>query len=156
MNAKEKDGAQTVYLSDAAQRVLAGQKGMNERIVFPSTVGRDGPMNHEIFRLLLDRMNDGREGLDRWTDPESGRDAVPHGFRSSFSCWANEIGAARPDAIEAALAHQEAGAVRRAYMRAAFLAERGALMTAWSAYVDREAARSNVIARDFRPQPIAA
>ena len=51
-------------------------------------------------------MNDGCEGLDRWTDPESDRDAEPHGFRSSFSCWANETGVARP-AIEAALAHQE-------------------------------------------------
>ena len=54
MKARDKGGTHTAYLSDAAQRVLAVQKGMNERIVFTSTVGRNGPMNHEIFRLLQD------------------------------------------------------------------------------------------------------
>jgi integrase len=37
-----------------------------------------------------------------------------HGFRSTFSTWANELGIAKPDAIEAALAHREQNAVRRA------------------------------------------
>jgi len=40
-----------------------------------------------------------------------------HGFRSTLSSWANELGIAKPDAIEAALAHREENAVRRAYNR---------------------------------------
>jgi integrase len=43
--------------------------------------------------------------------------ATVHGFRSTFSTWANENGIARPDVIEAAFAHREEDAVRRAYNR---------------------------------------
>ena len=58
-----------------------------------------------------------------------------HGFRSTFSTWANELGIAKPDAIEAALAHREQNAVRRAYNRSQFLAERRALMMAWGNFL---------------------
>ena len=61
--------------------------------------------------------------------------ATVHGFRSTFSTWANELGIAKPDAIEAALAHREENAVRRAYNRAQFLAERRALMIAWDDFL---------------------
>ena len=49
-----------------------------------------------------------------------------HGLRSAFSTWANETGAARPDVIEACLAHREADRIRAAYDRAEFAAERRA------------------------------
>jgi hypothetical protein len=58
-----------------------------------------------------------------------------HGFRATFSTWANELGIARPDVIEAALAHQEADRVRKAYNRAEFLGHRFALMNAWGDYL---------------------
>jgi hypothetical protein len=61
--------------------------------------------------------------------------ATVHGFRSTFSTWANELGIAKPDAIEAALAHREENAVRRAYNRAQFLEERRALMIAWDDFL---------------------
>ncbi len=61
--------------------------------------------------------------------------ATVHGFRSTFSTWANELGIAKPDAIEAALAHREENAVRRAYNRSQFLAERRALMIAWDDFL---------------------
>lgn len=63
------------------------------------------------------------------------RTVTVHGFRSTFSTWANETGIARPDVIEAALAHREENAVRRAYNRSQFLAERRALMTAWGDFL---------------------
>ncbi|MBV8210793.1 MAG: hypothetical protein JO133_12110 [Burkholderiaceae bacterium] len=65
-----------------------------------------------------------------------------HGVcRASFSTWANDNGVARPDVIEACLAHREADKVRAAYNRAGFHAERAALLRAWSDFCDgRESA----------------
>ena len=59
-----------------------------------------------------------------------------HGLcRATFSTWANETGAARPDVIEACLAHREADRVKAAYNRAQFTEERRALMEAWAGYL---------------------
>ena len=61
-----------------------------------------------------------------------------HGLcRATFSSWANETAAARPDVVEACLAHSEADLVRKAYMRAQFAAERRALLLAWGEYLGR-------------------
>ena len=54
---------------------------------------------------------------------------------------ANETGAARPDVIEACLAHEEGNRVRAAYNRALFNDERRALLAAWSEYLARERAQ---------------
>jgi nuclear transport factor 2 (NTF2) superfamily protein len=74
--------------------------------------------------------------------------------RPPLSTWANELGIARPDVIEAALSHNEQDRVRKAYNRADFLRERAALLQAWADYIDGKP--SNVIAGDFRPQLVAA
>jgi integrase len=58
-----------------------------------------------------------------------------HGLRATFSTWANETGAARPDVIEAALAHGEANAVRAAYLRAQYFQERRELAEAWGRFL---------------------
>lgn len=110
-----------VYLSDRALEILDGQTGKNETYVFPSTIGWDAPMSNMALAMALRRV-----GV---------QEATVHGFRSTFSTWANELGIAKPDAIEAALAHREADAVRRAYNRSQFLAERRALMVAWGEYL---------------------
>ena len=55
-----------------------------------------------------------------------------HGFRSSFSTLANESGLWAYDAIERALAHQDASDVRRAYHRADYFEERRRLMQWWA------------------------
>jgi integrase len=110
-----------VYLCDRVLEILEGQAGQNETLVFPSTVGRDAPMSNMALPMTLRRLKV--------------KAATVHGFRSTFSTWANELGIAKPDAIEAALAHREANAVRRAYNRSQFLAERRALMTAWGNFL---------------------
>lgn len=61
-------------------------------------------------------------------------------MRATFSIWANETGAARPDVIEACLAHEEGNRVRAAYNRARFNDERRALLAAWAEYLQREPA----------------
>ena len=65
-----------------------------------------------------------------------------HGLcRATFSTWANDTEAARPDVIEACLAHSEANLVRAAYNRAEFNRQRKALLTASAEYLATPAAQ---------------
>lgn len=128
MKAKE---AHTVYLSPRALEVVQAQRGMDPVYLFPSPafVGKKSrPMSNMAMLNTL-----GRLGVrDRTT---------VHGLcRATFSTWANETGAARPDVIEACLAHEESNRVRAAYNRAQFTEERRALLVAWAEYLARPAA----------------
>jgi integrase len=58
-----------------------------------------------------------------------------HGFRSMASTLLNEQ-RYRPDVIEAQLAHGEKDAIRAAYNRAEYLAERRQMMEGWANYLD--------------------
>jgi integrase len=60
---------------------------------------------------------------------------VAHGFRAAASTILNERGV-NPDVIEAALAHQDENAIRRAYNRATYWQERVKLMQSWADLVD--------------------
>ncbi len=122
-----------VFLSDAAVRVLDLQRGQDAALVFPSPASLGNPDGHRrelsnmSMLVTLDRL-----GL---------RDATSvHGFRASFSTWANATAAARPDVIEACLAHREADRVRAAYNRTKFDDERRALLDAWAKYLASPAA----------------
>lgn len=70
-------------------------------------------------------------------------EATAHGFRSTFSTLANESGKWSVNAIEAALAHMEPNAVRRAYARGDYWDERVRMMQWWADYLDtlRQGAR---------------
>ena len=70
--------------------------------------------------------------------------ATVHGFRAMASTALNEMGF-RSDVIERQLAHQERNAVRAAYNRAEYLAERRAMMNHWADHLDA-LARRNVLA----------
>jgi integrase len=135
MKAKE---AHAVYLSPRAVEILQAQQGHDPRWVFPSPMpSRESkPMSNMAMLKVLDRL-----GMrDRTT---------VHGLcRATFSTWANETAAARPDVIEACLAHEESNRVRAAYNRAQFAAERRALLQAWADYLEGKeaaAASSNVV-----------
>ena len=79
-----------------------------------------------------------------------------HGLcRASFSTWANETNAGRPDVIEACLAHQEQDRIRARYNKAKFAAERKALLAEWADFCDgRKVAVANAV--NVVPLPIAA
>jgi integrase len=109
-----------VFLSDRALEILDGQEDLSRRFVFPSLAIRT-PMSNMALLMTLRRLGAGTFTV--------------HGFRSTFSTWANENAIARPDVIEAALAHREENAVRRAYNRSEFLAERRALIVAWDHFL---------------------
>lgn len=132
MKAKE---PHTVYLSAQAVEILQAQVGQDSRLVFPSPVSLDRndgdrkPLSNMALLAVLDRL----DMRDRTT---------VHGLcRATFSTWANETAAARPDVIEACLAHEEGNRVRAAYNRAEFATERRALLAAWARYL----ATSNVV-----------
>jgi hypothetical protein len=91
--------------------------------MFPSPSDPCKPLSNMAMLTLLKRMK-----VDRRT--------TVHGLcRASFSTWANENAIARPDVIEAALAHREGDLVRAAYNRASFAAERAALLRAWADFI---------------------
>ena len=61
----------------------------------------------------------------------------PHGFRSTFSTYANESGRWNRDAIEWVLAHSEKNEVRAAYNRAQYLEERRQILQWWADQLDQ-------------------
>jgi integrase len=120
----------SVYLSERAVAILREMQALGMPYVFPSTK-RGGAMSNMAMLALLKRMKRA--------------EITVHGFRATFSTWANETAAARPDVIEACLAHREGDRIRAAYNRAQFAGERRKLLEAWAAYVDGREPASNVI-----------
>ena len=115
----------TVYLSARAVEVVRGQLGQDVALLFPSPMLPGRPMSNMAMLTALGRLG----YRDRTT---------VHGLcRARFSTWANETAAARPDVIEACLAHREADRVKAAYNRAKFADERRALMASWANYLTR-------------------
>jgi integrase len=109
-----------VPLSEPAVAILRAVAEVGSPWVFPGVFDPTKPLSNMGMLSLLKRM--GRT------------DITVHGFRATFSTWANETDAARPDVIEACLAHREGDRIRAAYNRAKFNEERRALLTAWAAY----------------------
>jgi integrase len=66
-----------------------------------------------------------------WRDPD-GREAVPHGFRSSFSTWCDDVLPHEREAAERALAHEVANKASAVYRRSDMLNRRIALMNDWA------------------------
>jgi integrase len=113
-----------VFLSPRALAILEQMKRLDGVYVFPSPLDPKRPLSSMAMLQVLKRM-----GLQKQT--------TVHGVcRASFSTWANDSDAARPDVIEACLAHRETDIVRAAYNRAAFHAEREALLRAWADFCD--------------------
>jgi integrase len=114
-----------VHLSPLAVEILRQLKGrdLHPRWVFPSPMLPEKPLSNMAMLTVLNRM----KMRDRTT---------VHGLcRATFSTWANETGIARPDVVEACLAHEEGNKVRAAYNRAQFTEERRQLLAAWANYL---------------------
>lgn len=119
-----------VYLCDRAAQIAREMLALPlsddaaKRWLFPSPMLDGKPLSNGAMLALLKRL-----GVKERT--------TVHGLcRATFSTWANETAAARPDVIEACLAHEESNRVRAAYNRAQFAAERQALLAAWAAYLE--------------------
>jgi integrase len=75
-------------------------------------------------------------------------DAVPHGFRSSFSDWAHECTQHANHAIEISLAHKVGNDAEQAYRRGPMIAKRARLMADWARFccTPPSAVSDNVVA----------
>jgi integrase len=108
-----------VLLSDAAIALLRALPRVSV-FVFPSA-DLEKPLGEDALRRLVHRkMN--RPSI------------TVHGFRSSFSTWANEQTNFPHHAIEIALAHAVGTEVSRAYARGDMIAKRRELMAAWARF----------------------
>lgn len=107
-----------VILRDLQQ--LSHPDGM----VLPSQRRKVDPLSENTFNKALRMMGFAKEEM------------TAHGFRATFSTYANESGKWNPDAIERALAHVDGNEVRRAYNRAAFWDERIEMSQWWADELD--------------------
>jgi integrase len=121
----------SVHLPERAVAILGQMRELGSAYVFPSANDSNRPMSNMAMLALLKRMKR--------------TDITVHGFRATFSTWANETAAARPDVIEACLAHREGDKIRAAYNRAQFAGERRTLLEAWAAFLEGQESASNVI-----------
>lgn len=103
------------------------------RFLFPSTRTPNRAMSDGTLNAALRRLGYTKE------------DATSHGFRVSFSSLANESGKWHPDAIERQLAHADDDAVRGAYARSPYWAERVRLMTWWADECDAMARGAEIV-----------
>jgi len=102
---------------------------------FPSATRRT-PISDMTMSAVMRRLNADRPrgAPPPWRDPQ-GRAAVPHGFRSAFSTWVDDVHPAEREAAEKALAHEVPSKVSGAYRRSDLLERRVVLMRAWSEHV---------------------
>lgn len=91
--------------------------------VFPASHSRRLPMSENTLNAALRRMSFKKE------------EATAHGFRATASTFLNESGLWSPDAIERALAHAPASAVRAAYHRGQHWDERVRMAQWWSEFL---------------------
>lgn len=137
--------AHAVPLSDAAVDLLRKLPRINEsKLIFPST--KHGvPMSEAAMGKVIKDMNEKLKGDQRYTDPATGRDVVPHGFRTSFRTWAADKTNIDREPAEHALAHQLPDKVEAAYQRSAVFTKRIALMQVWSQFATGKPFPENVI-----------
>jgi integrase len=99
---------------------LRGRQGL----VFASLHARGKPISENTMNQALRRLG------------YSGSEVTSHGFRSTASTRLNESGKWNADAIERALAHKDANAVRGIYHRGTHWEERVKMAQWWSDYLD--------------------
>ena len=145
--ARMKGGAaHVVALSDFALGLLREAEALRahdgpDALVFPAPREPRRPLSDMALTVALRRLPTGRM-LDDDKAETFGDRTTMHGLaRASFSTWANEAARARPDVVEACLAHREADRVRAASNRADFERERRALLARWGAFLASERAQ---------------
>jgi integrase len=125
----------TVPLSSTALEILRCQKkGAPDDYIF--SLRLDTPLSDMTLSAVIKRMNKRKEATEEqgYFDPD-GREASPHGFRSSFRMWAAEESGFSRDVAEFALAHKLPDEVEAAYQRGTQFAKRIEMMHAWTAFV---------------------
>lgn len=117
---KKRHGDHRVPLSPDAMTLLKSLHRAEEvNLLFPSPTKAGSQISDNTLNKIMSDM---------------GEEAVPHGFRSTLSTWAQKRGF-NSQWIEAALHHKDENRVRRAYTRTDFLDERKPMMDEWAAFL---------------------
>jgi integrase len=105
---------------------------MRDALIFPSAK-RTTPLSDMALSAVMRRMNADKpeDAPSPWRDPD-GRDAVPHGFRATFSTWVDDTRPEEREAAEKALAHEISNRVSGAYRRSDLFDRRVLLMRDWA------------------------
>ena len=93
--------------------------------LFPAQTSAKKPMSENTLNQALRRMGFLAD------------EVTSHGFRTTFSPFANESGLWSPDAIEVYSARLDRNKVRRAYNRAAYWEERVVIADWWAVFLNR-------------------
>jgi len=110
-------------------------------LVFPAPNG--GSLSDMTLTGVIRRMNEREEGGElRWTDPQSGKQVVPHGFRSTFRDWAAERTNYPRELAEMALAHAIDSKAEAAYRRGDLFEKRRRMMDDWARFCGRAERKS--------------
>jgi integrase len=138
-----------VPLSEAALKILEEMKaGRDDEAgyVFPGT-SLAKPILNMTLAAVIRRMNEEAEEskTPRWMDPRRGKEAVPHGFRSTFRDWAAERTSFPNEMVEMALAHAIDNKVEAAYRRGDLFDKRRRLMEAWASYCGLAARKADTV-----------
>jgi integrase len=121
-----------VPLSHAALRVLeAVPRFEGTDLVFVGA--RGAALSDQALAHVIDRM---QSDPPRWTD-RTGAPIVPHGFRSAFREWCEEVARVPRSVSEAALAHVVRDQTEAAYMRSDLFELRRGLMQGWGEHCTR-------------------
>ena len=119
-----------VPLSDRAIAIIEALPRASE-YVFPGAK-KDKPLSQQAMLEVVRGMR--------------GKDATPHGFRSSFKDWAGETTSYANELTEVALAHAVSDKTEAAYRRGDMMEKRRRLMADWAAYCGRPpVSRDNVV-----------
>ncbi|UWQ54992.1 tyrosine-type recombinase/integrase [Leisingera caerulea] len=100
--------------------------------IFPGE--KDGmPMSDATAGKLMDVLHEAdiKGGRRGYLDRDTGKRAVPHGFRSCFRTWVSDYTDFDGDMAEIALAHTVGTKVQQAYDRAAMVEKRREMMKSW-------------------------
>lgn len=130
---------QTPHIVPLSKQALALIEGMRPtsghlEYIFPGRHDPKKPMSEAAINVALRRL--GISTQDELTG---------HGFRAMARTMLDEVLGYPPHVIEHQLAHTVKDPLGRAYNRTAHLAERKKMMQAWSDYLDKLKAGTNVI-----------
>ncbi|MDP1578026.1 MAG: site-specific integrase, partial [Cypionkella sp.] len=100
-------------------------------LVFPSPTGKD--LSDATLGKVMETIHsaDIRRGGLGYLDRDTGKPAVPHGLRASFSTWVSDHTDFERDMAEIALAHLVGTKVAQAYDRADRIEKRRGMMARW-------------------------
>lgn len=116
----------------------------NTDLVFPAMRGRMlSDMTLSKVMKLMHEADQAAKGPG-FLDPRQKRQAVPHGFRSTFRDWAAEKTNYPRDVAEMALAHTIGEKVEAAYRRGELLAKRTRMMADWAKFIETKPVSGSV------------